>query len=111
MAMRVSSSRRRMGVLLWMASVYGCNLQVPQYQALERNLTVDPRERVRDYDACKARALTPADLDSCMKGEGYNFAPVSAQDYQSRECWDDSYNSRFPKAYCYDKAVVTPTPS
>ena len=110
MARRLSRSGGRVGMLLWFACAGGCNLQVPQYKALERNLTVDPRQRVKEYDACKARALAPADLDACMKKEGYSFAPVSAQDYQSRECWDDAYNNRFPKAYCYDKAA-TPKPN
>lgn len=104
-------SRQRVAVLLWLVGgAAGCNVQVPQLKALERNLNVDPQERLRDYDACKARALQPANLDACMKSAGYSFVPVSAQDYQSRECWDDSYHNRFPKAYCYDKPT-TPRPT
>ena len=96
--------------LVLLATAGGCGIQAPQYEALKRNLDVDPRDRVRVYDSCRNRSHSPADLDSCMDGEGYRFVSVLAdQDYQAGECWDDHYNARFPKAYCYEKkAAATP---
>jgi len=94
-------TRRPLGLLVVLFTLSGC--VAPQLDALQRDLKVDPRERVRTYDSCKARSRTPADLDSCMKGEGYKFVSASDQDYQASDCWNDVYAGHFPKAYCYDK--------
>lgn len=94
-------SGKRLVVLLF--ALGGCNVQAPQLDALRRDLKVDPRERLRVYDACRGRSRTPADLDDCMTAEGYRFLSPSAQDYRASECWDDRYRSTWPPAYCYDK--------
>ena len=102
--------RRDTGLALLLA-LGGCNLQAPQLESLRRDLESDPRERVRAYDSCKARSLTPEELDTCMTKEGYRFVAVSSQDYRASECWDDRYAQRLPKAYCFEKgAAPTPRP-
>lgn len=104
MADRFRTWRRGTGLVVVLIAAAGCGIQAPQYEALKRNLDVDPRDRVRIYDSCRNRAHSPADLDSCMDTEGYRFVSVLAdQDYQAGECWDDHYQGRFPKAYCYEK--------
>lgn len=87
-------------LLVWLFTLGGCT--TPQLDALKRDLEVDPRERLRAYDSCKARSTTTEDLDSCMTGEGYRFVSVSDQDYRAGECWNDRYAGTLPKAYCYD---------
>lgn len=103
MSHRVRAWRRDAALLVLLMVAVGCGIQAPQYKALKRNLEVDPRDRVRVYDSCRNRSHSPADLDSCMDGEGYRFISALAQDYQSGECWDDRYKGNFPKAYCYEK--------
>jgi hypothetical protein len=98
----VKIRRGRAWLVAWFA-LGGCNLQSPQLEALERDLSVDPRERLRVYDACRGRSRAPADLDECMKAEGYRFVAASAQDYRASECWDDRYQGAWPPAYCYDR--------
>jgi hypothetical protein len=85
----------------------GC-LQTPQLDALRRDLEMDPRERVRVYDSCRARSSTPEDLDTCMQSEGFRFIGAAAQDYRASECWSDRYAGTIPKAYCYDRTKTTP---
>jgi hypothetical protein len=94
--------RRGASLVAWLM-FGGCNLQAPQLQALERDLSVDPRERLRSYDACRGRSKEPRELDECMKGEGYRFVSASSQDYRASECWDNRYDGGWPPAYCYDK--------
>jgi hypothetical protein len=97
---------RRGGAMLAWLLLGGCNLQAPQLQALERDLSVDQRERLRTYDTCKGRSQKPANLDECMKAEGYQFVSASAQDYRASECWDHRYDGGWPPAYCYNKGTA-----
>ncbi len=105
MSMRRTELGRPAGVLLWMFALGGC--VAPQYEALKRDLEVDPRQRVRVYDSCVARSTTVDDLDDCMSGEGYRFLKVSDQDYRAGECWNSRYAGTLPKAYCYEPVTDT----
>ncbi len=101
----VSARMSRSGVVMWMLALAGCS--APQFDALKRDLEVDPRERLRAYDSCKARSTTTDDLDRCMKADGYSFVSVADQDYRAGECWNDRYAGKLPKAYCYDPVNAT----
>lgn len=91
----------RAGLLAWLLAAGGC--ATPQFDALRRELEVDPRERIRIYESCRARSDTTEAMDRCMTSEGYRFVSASDQDYQASECWDDRYQDTLPKAYCWDK--------
>lgn len=88
---------------LGLVGVAGC--ATPQLDALRRDFTADPRERVRIYESCRARSETFDAMNACMEGEGYRFVSAADQDYRATECWDDRYRSSLPKAYCWDPAT------
>jgi hypothetical protein len=101
--MRIRAGLVRSAIIAWFG-LGGCGgIQAPQLEALQRDMDVDQRARVRAYDSCRARSSTPQDLDDCMRGEGYRFVSASAQDYRASECWDDRYAKTFPKAFCFEK--------
>lgn len=105
MAMRRREAARAAGLLLGLWALGGC--VAPQYEALKRDLEVDPRQRVRVYDSCVARSRTVDDLDNCMREEGYRFLKASDQDYRAGECWNSRYAGTKPKAYCYEPVTDT----
>ena len=61
---------------------------------------------LKTYDACRAKAQSLGDMDSCMSAHGYTIVPVDATWNPSiGECWDDRYADKIPMAYCYYNGV------